>query len=159
MDMSPSWEAANCAATQELPNIWWNPKVHRRVHKSPPLFPILRQINPVNTTPSYLSNVHCNPPAYVLVFLVAWLLAFPPNYMHSSSPIRVTCPSHFIMLDFIILIILDEECKFRSSWLRRFFQPPVTSSLFCPNIHLSTLSSNTTSLCSSVNVTDHVSRP
>jgi hypothetical protein len=27
MELSPSWEAASCAATQELPIILWNPKV------------------------------------------------------------------------------------------------------------------------------------
>jgi hypothetical protein len=35
MVLSPSWEAASCAATQELPNILWSPKFHYLVHRSP----------------------------------------------------------------------------------------------------------------------------
>jgi hypothetical protein len=100
MKLSPSGDAASCAATQEFPNILWNLKVHYRVHKSPPLARILRQINLVHTASSYLSNIHFNiihPPSGF------FLSGFPTNILHEFLFSRTSCyipyPSHPLLLD------------------------------------------------------------
>jgi hypothetical protein len=47
---------------------------------------------------------------------------------------RATCSAHLILLDLIILIVLGEGFKSRSSSLWSFLRPPVTPFLFGPNI-------------------------
>jgi hypothetical protein len=49
----------------EILNILWNPKIHLRVQKRPPLNPILRQINKVHATPSWFSKIHVLLPSYI----------------------------------------------------------------------------------------------
>jgi hypothetical protein len=162
MELSPSWAAATCAATQQLPNILWNMKVHYRVQKIPPPVPTLSQIDPIHTTPSYLSKIHLNiihPPMFRSTWWsISFFLTFPPkSYKHSSlRPMRSTCSSHLIILDLIILIMSGEEYKLRRSSLSSFLQPPINSSLFDPNSLLSTLFSKTHSLHSSLHVKDQV---
>jgi hypothetical protein len=98
MELSSSWEATNCTATQELPSTLWNPKAYYLVHRSPPLVPILNQISPVHITPSYLSKIHFN----IIYPPTSWSSAFPPiSYMHSSLPYScyMPCPSHPPWLD------------------------------------------------------------
>jgi hypothetical protein len=60
IELSPSWETTSCLAAQKVPKILCNPKVHYFVQKSPSLVPILSQINPVDTTPFYISKILFN---------------------------------------------------------------------------------------------------
>jgi len=60
MVQSPSWEANWFAASQEIPRISRNPKVHCHTHKRPPPVPILGQPNPVHITTSHLLEIRPN---------------------------------------------------------------------------------------------------
>jgi len=58
MVQSPSSEANCFAASQEIPRISRNPKVHYRTHKRPPPVPILGQPNPVHIPTYHLLEIH-----------------------------------------------------------------------------------------------------
>ena len=60
MEQSPSSEADRFSASQEIPRILGNPKVHHRIHNCPPPVSILSQLDPVHTPTSYFLKIHVN---------------------------------------------------------------------------------------------------
>jgi hypothetical protein len=107
---SPSWEANRFAASQKIRRVLWNPNVHYRIHKCPPPFSILSQLDPFHTPhPTFWRSI--------LIFSHLRLglnslfpSGFPtkPLYTPLPSPIPTTCPVHLILLDFITRTILSE---------------------------------------------------
>ena len=163
MEQSPFWEANRFSASQEIPCILFNSKVHYHIHKCPPLsLSLVSSIQPIPLHLTYWRSI------LILYYHLRLGLPsglFPPGFPTKTlntpllSPIRATFPAHLILLDFITWTILDEEYRSLNSSLCSSLHPPVTSSLLGPNIFLSTLFSNTLSLCSSLDVSDHVSHP
>jgi len=116
---------------------------------------------PILRTPSYFMRIHFNT---ILLSTprsskIHCFLSHPhrnPLQAFPVSPICATWPAHLICLYLFTRIICGKEGRSCRLSLCSLLHYPVTSSLWGPNISLSTLFSSTLSLCPSLNVKDQV---
>jgi len=111
-------------------------------------------------------SIPSNPTSWGLILLSSHLRlshpvflfpqVFPQTPVYTSPlPLRVTCQAYLIFLHFITRRLLSENRSLSSS-LCSFLHSLVSSTLLGPNILLSTLFSNTLTLRSFLNLSDHV---
>jgi len=83
------------SASQETPHILWILKVHYHLHKSLPLVPALRQLNPVHNFPLYYPKIHSytNLPLYLGILSGLFRFSNKILYRFLISPMHATWPA------------------------------------------------------------------
>jgi hypothetical protein len=146
---------------KKYPAFLWNPKVHYRVHISPPLGPILSQPNPVRPIDIYLPKVQLNVILPPTPSSSQWSLTFgPPNQNPpNTSPLPHAChmsrPPHSPWLNH------PNNIRWRTQVMKFIIMHFSPRSVFLPFRSKYPQHSvlKNLSLCSSHKVRDQVSHP
>ena len=83
-EQSPSGEANRFSASQEIPCISWNPKVHYCIHHCPTPVPNVSQHDPVDAPTSHFLKIHLNIIFPSMPGSSKWSLSVSYLYMHKA---------------------------------------------------------------------------
>ena len=92
----------------KIPRSLWEPKVHYRIHNSPPIGPIPSQNNPVHAHYYFKIHIHITLPFKPGSSKRSLSLRYPHQNPVCISPIRAKYPAHLILLDMITQITFGE---------------------------------------------------
>jgi hypothetical protein len=107
MQHIPSWEADSHSASQEIPRLLWNPKVHFRVHNSALLVPILSHMNSIHILMLYLRSILIlsSPQSLGLSS------SFPSRILYTS--LSLSPPHAYVVTGALVLNV----CTVQTTWL------------------------------------------
>ena len=95
MQHSPSWKVNWFSASQEIPRILWNTKVHYRIQTRLPTVPILSQLDPVHTPTSHFLKIQIIKLIMYFLHTLVTLSHLGPNILNTlySNTLSYVPPS------------------------------------------------------------------
>ena len=131
----PSWEAIWFAASQEIPRISRNPKVHYRTHKRPPPVFILGQPNPVHIPTSHLLEIRPNIIHSFTPRSLQWSLSLRFPHQDLKNPPLLTHTGHMPSPSHSSRFYHPNNKKMDSIWIISYSAKNVKDKMcICPRI-------------------------